>query len=101
MCEKFPTLSYTVTAHQFQTAGDTSPDIETAVSLYDADGELLNASVSEVPVGNASQSAYHMEQRVDAPLAARFLRIAVRDNKTNRIGVMEIPLPLAESQPAR
>ena len=88
-------IDYTVTAHQFQAAGETSPDIETAVALYDADGELLNASVSKVPVGNESQSAYRMEQRVDAPLAARFLRIAVRDSKTNKTGVMEIPLPLA------
>jgi hypothetical protein len=81
-------IDYTVTAHQFEVAGETAPDIEIAVALYDSDGQLLNASVSKMADGKAGQAsgprdAYHMEQRVAAPLEARFLRMAVRDVRTN------------------
>ncbi len=93
-------IDYTVTAHQFEVARETSPGVEIAVALYDSDGQLLNASVSTMPDGKAGQTsgsrdAYRMEQRVAAPLNARFLRMAVRDVRTNKTGVMEISLPLA------
>lgn len=95
-------IDYTVMARQFQIAGETSPDIEIAAALYDSDGRLLNASVSKMPqvkppdpMSSAQRDAYRMEQQLDAPLGARFLRMAVHDPKTNKVGAMEIPLPLA------
>jgi VWFA-related protein len=95
-------IDYTVMAHQFQLMGEVAPDIEIAAALYDADGRLLNASVSNVQEDktqasdkSAPKDAFRMEQRLDAPLAARYLRIAVRDTKTNKAGAMEVPLPLA------
>ena len=102
-------IDYTVMAHQFQVAGEASPDIDIAAALYDSDGRLLNASVSKMPQvkppdsgSPAARDAFRMEQRLDAPPGARFLRMAVRDPKTNKIGTMEIPLPLApESQTAK
>jgi hypothetical protein len=36
-----------------------------------------------------------MEQQLDAPLDAKFIRLAVRDLRTGKTGAMEIPLPLA------
>ncbi len=99
-------IDYTVMAHQFQDAGGTAPDIAIAAAFYDADGHLLNASASKMQIGKPVASAtleprdaYRVEQRLDTPLAAKFLRIAVRDGKTNKAGAMEISLPLApESQ---
>ena len=93
-------VDYTVMAHQFEVAGETAPDVEIAVALYDSDGQVLDASVSKMPDGKTGQNsaprnAYRMEQRVAAPLNARFLRMAVRDVKTNKTGAMEISLPLA------
>jgi hypothetical protein len=33
---------------------------------------------------------------VDIPVAARYIRLGVRDNQSNRLGAIELPLPLAE-----
>jgi hypothetical protein len=72
-----------------------------AAVVYDADGRLLNSvtnrtietdsPASEQP---ASQKAFRMEPQLDAPLDARFMRLAVRDLRTDKIGSMETPLPL-------
>jgi VWFA-related protein len=95
-------IDYTVTAHQFQTAGETAPEIEIAAAAYDSDGRLLNAEGSKVAEDKPSVpgkappvDAYRMEQRIAVPLAAKFIRIAVRDTGTGKIGAMEISLPLA------
>jgi hypothetical protein len=34
-------------------------------------------------------------QQIDVPVSATSIRIAVRDTSTNRVGALEIPLPLA------
>ncbi|MGC2162615.1 MAG: VWA domain-containing protein [Silvibacterium sp.] len=100
-------IDYTVMARQLQTLGETAPDIEIAAAAYDSDGRLLNATVNKVaenktsaPGKSMQEDAYRMEQRIDAPLAAKFIRVAVRDAGTGRIGAMEISLPLAPENPA-
>jgi VWFA-related protein len=100
-------VDYTITEHQFQVDGP-KPEIQIAVAAYDLDGNLLNARASietpsDQPTSQGSPKiSYKMQQRIEVPLAARFLRIAVRDPKTDRTGAMEIPLPLApENQVAQ
>jgi hypothetical protein len=62
---------------------------------------IVNRAVEADPREGAHapvQNAYRMEQQLDAPLSARFLRFAVRDLRTGKTGAMEISLPLAPVQ---
>ncbi|MFI5070976.1 MAG: hypothetical protein ACHP8A_08805, partial [Terriglobales bacterium] len=45
--------------------------------------------------GSNSNGIYRVEQQIEVPLTATSMRIAVRDVTTDRIGTMEVPLPLA------
>jgi VWFA-related protein len=96
-------IDYTIMAHQLQIqAGGAPPNLEIAAAAYDDDGTMLNAIVNNattadgsVPATLPARKAYRAEQQIDLPLAAKTLRIAVRDVNTDRIGAMEIKLPLA------
>ncbi len=99
------TVEYTVMAHQLQSTGNTAPpSLELAVAAYDDDGRMLNAGVSLATEDDAhpgaTRQSYRAEQEILAPAATATLRLAVRDTTTNRIGAMEIRLPLSpEPQP--
>ena len=94
-------IGYTLPAEQLRPQSGAAPQFEMAAVVYDADGRLLNSvtnrtietdsPASEQP---ASQKAFRMEPQLDAPLDARFMRLAVRDLRTDKIGSMETPLPL-------
>ncbi len=95
-------IDFTVKAHQLQLSG--APlNLELATVAYDADGKMLNALVGNAEAQNkGSQNngtpppkSYRAQQQLDVPLAAQWIRLAVRDANTNRIGAMEIKLPLA------
>jgi VWFA-related protein len=76
-------------------------ELEFAATAYDADGKMLNglsqkASEDASDVAKAGASPFfRAEQTLDVPADAAWLRVAVRDVSTNRIGTFEIPLPLA------
>lgn len=76
-------------------------ELEFAVTAYDADGKMLNGisnNASEDTDDEAKPGAspyIRAEQTLDVPVDAAWLRVAVRDVATNRIGTLEIPLPLA------
>jgi VWFA-related protein len=73
--------------------------LEFAVCAYDSSGKMLNGLSQNAVRGDASAKAaqpiFRAEQRLEVPAAAAWLRVAVRDVNTDRIGTMEIPLPLA------
>ncbi|HEY0784773.1 MAG TPA: VWA domain-containing protein [Acidobacteriaceae bacterium] len=103
-------VDYAVIARQFAVPGLAAPpSIEIAVAAYDADGRILNAVVNKT-VEDAGATAtdpatqkklYKLEQRIDVPVDAVSLRVAMRDMRTDRIGALEVPLPLApETQAA-
>jgi VWFA-related protein len=74
--------------------------LEFAVCAYDALGHMLNglsqnAVRAQAPAGG-QQPFFRAEQQFDVPTTAAWLRVAVRDVNTDRIGTMEIPLPLAQ-----
>ncbi len=81
------------------------------LAAYTQDGELLNGT--EISVKNALPPAqyqkivsegYHASMVFAVPEEAVSLRIAVRDEIGNRIGTMEVPLPIAaprNNSPAR
>ncbi|HTW49326.1 MAG TPA: VWA domain-containing protein [Acidobacteriaceae bacterium] len=76
-------------------------DLEFAATAYDADGKMLNGLSQQAreDAGDAAKPGaspyFRAEQTLDVPVDAAWLRVAVRDVATNRIGTLEIPLPLA------
>ena len=75
--------------------------LEFAATAFDIDGKMLNglsqmanqdAEAAQKPGGSPY---FRAEQTLDVPVDAAWLRVAVRDVNTNRIGTLEIPLPLA------
>ena len=80
--------------------------LEFAACAYDADGRMLNG-LSQYAARTQAQTAqkrgdpppgkplFRAEQTLEVPTTARWLRVAVRDVATDRIGTIEIRLPLA------
>jgi hypothetical protein len=84
--------------------------LELAAEAFDADGQMLvgkvdhaRETVSESPwnVGEGSPAAagesafYRAQQQIAVPLSATSIRLAVKDVSTDRVGTMEVTLPLA------
>lgn len=74
-------------------------NLEVAAAAYDSEGTMLNGDVEEansdvVSVPADTGSYFRIPQRIDVPLKAKTMRFAVRDTTTDRIGAMEISLPL-------
>ena len=98
-------IDYTVMSHQLQITGEPL-NLELAVAAYDADGRMLNALVNNgaseaaKPPDQPAPKSYRAEQQLDVPLDAAWIRVAVRDANTDRIGAMEIKLPLAPENEA-
>jgi VWFA-related protein len=81
-------------------AGGQGQVLEFAAGAYDNMGKLLNGisqnALRNVAGGAAgSQLFFRAEQTLEVPTDAEWLRVAVRDVNTDRIGTMEIHLPLA------
>jgi hypothetical protein len=83
-----------------------APLLEVAAGAFDADGEILNGLVQnsvQRSVQNSLRSAgdqnqpgiFRVQQQIDIPLSATTIRMAVRDISTDRIGALEVALPLA------
>ena len=81
--------------------------LEFAAGAFDSNGKLLNGlSQDAVRAGAADkktgqQPFFRAEQTLEVPTTAVWLRVAVRDVNTDRIGTMEIPLPLAQNAELR
>jgi hypothetical protein len=97
------TVEYTVPTRQFQLLEERSEQttLEVAAAAFDGDGNELSTIVQRVVDGrsatersNAEQKIYRVEQKMDVPLKAVSLRVAVRDVTTDHIGTLEVPLPL-------
>jgi hypothetical protein len=78
------------------------PHLEVAAGVYDDDDRLLNGDVeeatSENPAAsdpNAKFTYFRVREKIDVPVTAVSLRLGVRDKSTDRMGTLEIKLPLA------
>jgi VWFA-related protein len=75
-------------------------ELEFAAAAYDADGRLLNSILNQGQVSNGKgkdgkpQSFFHAEQELQVPPGAASIRLAVRDTLSNRMGTLEVKLPL-------
>ena len=87
-------------------AANTNQVLEFAACAYDPLGHMLNGvsqNAARVPTPAANgkpQPYFRAEQQFEVPTTAAWLRVAVRDVNTDRIGTIEIPLPLAADQPS-
>ena len=74
--------------------------LEFAAAAYDAEGRLLNGilnnAVASAPTNAEGKPStlFRVQQELNAPLEAAWIRLAVRDNLTNRTGTLELRLPL-------
>jgi VWFA-related protein len=98
-------VDYTVLLPKTEGRGAHPLELEFATAAFDVDGTMLNGMVengsrmtSTAGVqGAASSDAskfYRAQVHIDVPLAAVSIRVAVRDMATDRIGALEVALPL-------
>ena len=95
-------IRYTVLAKALKgsaDAADGGPNLELAAAAYDKEGVLLNGRVMVATREGADAApekpSYRVEQELLVPAGAISIRIAMHDRNTDRIGAMEIGLPLA------
>jgi VWFA-related protein len=101
-------IDYRVTdlALKTQAQNGKAPSFEFAAAAFDADSRMLNGIVNET-AGDISASSeatktgvVHVRQQLDVPVHATWIRIGVRDKLTNRMGTLEVQLPLAPEAPS-
>ena len=75
-------------------------ELEFVAAAYDPDGRLLNSILNQGQVSTANgkdgkpQAVFHAEQELEVPAGAASIRLAVRDTVSNRMGTLEVKLPL-------
>jgi len=80
------------------------PSFEFAAAAFDSDSRMLNGIVNDA-TGDASNKeqtksgVFRVEQEIEVPTKAAWIRIGVRDKHSNRVGTLEVPLPLAPEPP--
>jgi VWFA-related protein len=110
------TIDYTVSTQQLNSGsrshGNEPYLLQVAVAVFDADGQTLTSKLQHTREVVAPASAnpteaippaeepvrpnfLRFQQRIDAPANAASLRLAVRDVATDRVGALEVALPLA------
>ena len=55
----------------------------------------LISTLTPETLSTVQKSGYHYRLLLDVPVTARYLRLGVRDNQGNKLGAIELPLPLA------
>jgi len=75
--------------------------LEFAVAAFGLDGKVQNGVVNDALPDTSSQgdanksSVYRVRQTLDVPVRAVSIRVGVRDKLSDRLGALELPLPLA------
>ena len=88
-------VDFRITAAQLTRAPS---ELELALAAFDEDGLMLNAVVQKADADPPQEQkqppqVFTIREQIDVPAKAAWLRFAVRDNSTGRIGATEIPLP--------
>jgi VWFA-related protein len=83
-----------------------APDLTFAILAFDEDGYTLSGIETTIQdaipasrIAEVRLNGYRIIQMIYAPVNSSSLRIAVRDGRTNRIGSMEVHLPLPPLPP--
>ena len=82
--------------------------VEFATIAYDRDGKILNVAnrafklnLQSAQYNQIMQTGLPLHQELDVPVGEVYLRIAVHDLSTDRIGSVEIPLRVQEKSPQK
>jgi VWFA-related protein len=81
--------------------------LEFAVAAFDEDGKVLNGIVNDGMQDATSQASdnkaglFRMRQTLVVPVSAKSLRVGVRDRMNDRMGTLEVPLPLSAESVAK
>jgi VWFA-related protein len=96
-------IDYRVLDPQFKARaarGANQAALEFAIAAFDADGHVLNGSVNDATPDSSAQSGenksglYRVHQELMVPKGAVSIRVGVRDRSSDRMGTLEVPLPL-------
>ena len=101
-------ISYSLVARQLEMPADDSGAHQVSLELglisYDEDGRKLNGVDTHIddpiPAANYARllsDGYHVVQSVAVPVTASSIRFAVRDIHGNRVGSLEVQLPLTKT----
>jgi VWFA-related protein len=78
-----------------------SPTLEFAVAAFDDDGKVMDGIVNDATPESATNASgnktglYRVHQSLVVPVGAKSIRVGVRDRATDRLGTLEVQLPLA------
>ena len=101
-------ISYGLIARQLEMpvseSGAHQALIEFGLISYDEDGRKLNGVDTHIddPIAAARyaqvlSNGYHVVQSIAVPMTAASIRLAVRDTRANRVGSLEVQLPLTKT----
>jgi hypothetical protein len=101
-------ISYALVARQIELSaneeGARQASLEFGISAYDQDGGKVASIDTRVDdtlpperYAKIASDGYRVAQIIAVPVTAASLRLAVRDVKSNRVGSLEVRLPLAET----
>jgi VWFA-related protein len=103
------TIDYRVLDPLFKaqaSTGGKEPTLEFAVAAFDEDGKVLNGVVNDAVPEASTLSAenkaglFRARQALVVPVSATSIRVGVRDRANDRMGTLEVPLPLAARKQA-
>ena len=83
-----------------QASSGRNATLEFAVAAFDADGRVLNGVVNDAmpetltPGTGNKDGLYRVRQTLVVPVSAVSIRVGVRDRLSDRMGTIEVPLPL-------
>ncbi|MGA7752110.1 MAG: VWA domain-containing protein [Candidatus Sulfotelmatobacter sp.] len=102
-------VDYRVLDPQFKARaarGGSQPTLEFAIAGFDSDGRVLNGMVNDAMAESSSEPGenksglYRVHQTLVVPVSAVSIRVGVRDRASDRMGTLEVPLPL-KPEPVR
>jgi VWFA-related protein len=100
-------IDYRVTT-KLQTQTGQPSGYEFAAAAFDSESRMLNGVVSNSEASSAPEpkpadagkpAPFRALQQLNVPVNAAWIRIGVRDKLTNRMGTLEVHLPLAPESP--
>jgi VWFA-related protein len=94
-------LYYLISAQQIKVGTNKPLPLEFAAVAFNSEGAALNGVFETASEDTSSDSPSHPKnnvframQELDVPVGATSIRVAVRDILTDRVGALEIPLPI-------
>jgi hypothetical protein len=105
-------ISYGLIARQLEMpiddTGTHQASLEFGLISYDEDGRKLNGldthiddKIPAARYATVASDGYHVVQSIAVPVTAASIRFAVRDIRGNRVGSLEVQLPLAKTLEAK